>query len=112
MVLRRGVQKTLFSIKKLENKTPNPKSKLTISKRVQVGASTEEEVRDQIEWEAEQYIPFDIDDATISHHVVGENPGGGMDVVLCAISNAVGESFQILFEEMYGRLIQRGLPIY
>ena len=48
-----------------------------ISRRLQVGMGSMREIEDQVEWEFEQYIPFDIDDATVSFHFDGENKGGG-----------------------------------
>ncbi len=47
---------------------------------------SEEELAESIHWEAEQYIPFDIQDVSIDYQVVDEGGGGGsMDVLLVAV---------------------------
>ena len=56
----------------------------TITKKLQVSDGTEEEIEDQVIWESEQYLPFDLEEAKISIHVVGENQSGGVDVVIGA----------------------------
>lgn len=45
----------------------------------------EEELDEQIHWEAEQYIPFDINDVNLYHEIIGHDPTGqNMDVLLVA----------------------------
>jgi pimeloyl-ACP methyl ester carboxylesterase len=45
----------------------------------------DEELDEQIHWEAEQYIPFDINDVNLYHEVLGRDPSGqSMDVLLVA----------------------------
>lgn len=43
-------------------------------------------VAEQIKWEAEQYIPFDINEVTLDHHIIKKKSGGSesMDVLLVA----------------------------
>ncbi|HEX9639369.1 MAG TPA: type IV pilus assembly protein PilM [Acidobacteriota bacterium] len=58
-----------------------------IIKKVTLPAMSEEELDETIQWEAEQYIPFDIRDVNIDYHIVprgAEGPGGEMDVLLVA----------------------------
>ena len=46
---------------------------------------SEEELDEQIHWEAEQYIPFDINDVNLYHEIVGHDASGqNMDVLLVA----------------------------
>jgi hypothetical protein len=48
---------------------------------------TEQELAESIYWEAEQYIPFDIQDVNLDYQVVGQGSGaaaGTMDVLLVA----------------------------
>ncbi len=66
----------------------------TMSKRITVVAGTKDEIEDQVHWESEQYIPFGIDDSTVSYHIIGENEGGGTDVMVAAIRNDIVESFE------------------
>lgn len=44
-----------------------------IIKRITVGKQTEEELHENIQYEAEQYIPFDLADVNIDFHIIGEN---------------------------------------
>ncbi len=70
-----------------------------ISKRIQVPVGSMEEIEDQVLWESEQYIPFDIDQTSIDFHVIGENKGGGADVLIAAAKHNVIEKFKGLVEE-------------
>ncbi len=68
----------------------------TIARRLQLAGGTSEEIEDQVVWEAEQYIPFDVEDSSISFHIIGENEGGGVDVVVAAARKDVIDSFKDL----------------
>lgn len=71
----------------------------TVARKLQLAGGTEEEIEDQVSWEAEQYLPFAIEDSSISHFVFGENQGGGVDVLVCAARNDVLLNFKDLVEE-------------
>ncbi len=66
----------------------------TVARRLQLAGGTPEEIEDQVIWEAEQYIPFDVEDSSISFHIVGENEGGGVDVVVGAARKDLIDSFK------------------
>ncbi len=54
-------------------------------RKITLPVMTEEELDDQIQWEAEQYIPFNLSDVNLAHEVL--NPGddeGNMEVLLVA----------------------------
>lgn len=56
-----------------------------IIKKITLPLMTQEELEDSIQWEAEQYIPFDIKDVFIGFEVVApRTEQGQMDVVLVA----------------------------
>jgi len=59
-----------------------------IVKKITVPAMTEGELADSIVWEAEQYIPFDIQDVNLDYQVLtgsdDAGPKGTMDVLLVA----------------------------
>ncbi len=57
-----------------------------IIKKIQVNTMTDDELMENIQIEAEKYIPFDIKDANIDFHIMGESLGSSdkMDVVLVA----------------------------
>ena len=56
-----------------------------IVKKILLPTMPEEELDEQIHWEAEQYIPFDINDVNLYHEIVGhDSTGQNMDVLLVA----------------------------
>jgi type IV pilus assembly protein PilM len=66
----------------------------TVLKRMQVPAGNEDEVEDHILWESEQYIPFGADNSVIHHAILGDNEGGGKDVILVAAREDTVLSFE------------------
>jgi len=61
-----------------------------IVKKIALPAMSEAELADAIYWEAEQYIPFDVQDVNLDYLVLSGGPGakgsasGGMEVLLVA----------------------------
>jgi type IV pilus assembly protein PilM len=57
-----------------------------IIKKIQLPAMSEGELSESIQWEAEQYIPFDINDVNLDYEVLDEGAGDDtMDVLLVAV---------------------------
>jgi type IV pilus assembly protein PilM len=57
-----------------------------IIKKIQVPAMNEDELGESIQWEAEQYIPFDINDVRLDYVVLGDGAGRDtMEVLLVAV---------------------------
>lgn len=58
-----------------------------IIKKIQVPAVSEEQLSESIRWEAEQYIPFDINDVRLDYVVLGDGRTGrdAMEVLLVAV---------------------------
>jgi len=56
-----------------------------IIKKIQLPAMTEAELAESIQWEAEQYIPFDINDVNLDYVVLDAASGDTMDVLLVAV---------------------------
>jgi type IV pilus assembly protein PilM len=60
-----------------------------IVKKISVPPMTEEELSESIKWEAEQYIPFDVNDVNLDFHILpsSDTPDGkdAMTVVLAAV---------------------------
>jgi len=71
----------------------------SIAKKLQLAGGPDEELMDQVEWEAEQYLPFAIDDAIISSHKYGENASGGVDILVAAAKEEVIENFKAVVEQ-------------
>jgi type IV pilus assembly protein PilM len=70
----------------------------TLIKRLQLAGGSDEELDDQVSWEAEQYLPFPIDEGNISFSLIGENQGGGVDVIVGAAKKNVVNTFKDLLE--------------
>jgi len=60
-----------------------------IIKKITLPKMTMEELNDQIKFEAEQYIPFEIDEVNIDYEVVDSSEEDQMDVVLVAAKKDV-----------------------
>jgi type IV pilus assembly protein PilM len=60
-----------------------------IIKKIQLPAVTPEELAESIQWEAEQYIPFDINDVRLDYVVLSEGEPGRdtMEVLLVAVKH-------------------------
>lgn len=70
----------------------------TLIRRLQLAGGSSEEIEDQVTWETEQYLPFPVDEGNISFSVVGENQGGGVDVIIGAAKKSVIASFKEVVE--------------
>lgn len=59
-----------------------------IVKKITIPKMDRKLIRDQIRFEAEQYIPFDINNISLSHHVIGSMAGSDtLDILLIAAQN-------------------------
>ncbi len=58
-----------------------------IVKKISLPAMSEDELAESIRWEAEQYIPFPIDEVNLDHKILrgSAEEGGMMDIVLVAV---------------------------
>ncbi len=71
-----------------------------IIKKIVVGSASDEELQESIQYEAEQYIPFDVEDVNIDFEILGEhevNPNQ-MNVMLVAAKKEVINEYVDLFE--------------
>jgi type IV pilus assembly protein PilM len=75
-----------------------------IIKRITIPFMTEDELDLSIKYEAEQYVPFDINDVDIDFQILGPNKDteGQMDVILIAAK-------KIVIKEYYDTVKQAGL---
>tara|TARA_Y100000590_G_scaffold469529_1_gene658005 strand:+ start:463209 stop:464321 length:1113 start_codon:yes stop_codon:yes gene_type:complete len=76
----------------------------TVARRLQLAGGTDEEIEDQVIWEAEQYLPFEIEESAVSFYTMGENEGGGVDVLVAAAKNTVIQQYKAIFEKAELRL--------
>jgi type IV pilus assembly protein PilM len=56
-----------------------------IVKRISAPAATEDQLQNVLAYETQQHVPFDLEEVSLSYHVLGRNQAGNaMDVVLVA----------------------------
>jgi len=56
-----------------------------IIKKISLPAMSPEELAESIQWEAEQYIPFDINDVNLDYVPLNTGTGDNIDVILVAV---------------------------
>lgn len=71
-----------------------------VVKKILLEQTPDRELEDAIMWEAEQYIPFDINEVVFDFEVVNRNgPEGKMEVVLVACKKSIVESYQAVIRD-------------
>jgi len=77
-----------------------------IIRKIVLPSMTTEELEEQIHWEAEQYIPFDINDVNIDFQILGpdENDPSRMTVLLVASKRDIVNDYIAVFNETGLRL--------
>jgi type IV pilus assembly protein PilM len=72
-----------------------------IIRKISLAAMSSEELEDEIQWEAEQYIPFDINDVNIDFQMLepDENDPSRMYVLLVASKKDIVNDYQSVFAE-------------
>ena len=71
-----------------------------IVKKVSLPSMTRDELDEQIRWEAEQYIPFDVNEVNLDFQILDEGTGEGqMDVLLVAAKrDLIDDYVQVITE--------------
>jgi type IV pilus assembly protein PilM len=71
-----------------------------IVKKIQVQSMTDAELHETIHFEAEQYIPFDINDVNLDFQILGESPlvANKLDVILVAAKKELVDEYVNLIE--------------
>ena len=79
--------KKLFADSKIKNAdvATSLSGHSVIIKRISLQEMDEAALAESITWEAEQYIPFDIEEVSIDYQRLGSNADGTMDVLLAAV---------------------------
>ena len=71
-----------------------------IVKRVSLANMTREELEEQIQWEAEQYIPFDVNEVHLDFQILDTSEGEGqMDVLLVAAKKDLVDDYVQVIRE-------------
>ncbi len=95
--------RTLFEKYKIQAKdiATSISGRGVIVKKIKMDKMKKSEVSEQIRWEAEQYVPFDIDNVSLAFEIVNPDLGGGqMEVLLVAAKSEVVNSYVSLIKEM------------
>jgi len=81
--------RNIFQENKIEikNVATSISGKSVIVKKIRLPKMIEEDLEDSIQWEAEQFIPFDINDVSIDFQIISDmnSPDNEMDVLLVAV---------------------------
>jgi type IV pilus assembly protein PilM len=82
-----AIQRLFSSLKiKTADVATSVSGNAVIVKKISLPQMSPEELAESIHWEAEQYIPFDIQDVALDYEVIeGGGDGGNMDVLLVAV---------------------------
>jgi type IV pilus assembly protein PilM len=70
-----------------------------IIKNLSIVVTDMKELHDQVLWEAEQYIPFDISEVVVDFQVIGKPKGESVDVILVAVKRDFLEQYMSVIEE-------------
>jgi type IV pilus assembly protein PilM len=71
-----------------------------IIKKIGLPAMTPEELDESIKWEAEQYIPYDVNDVNLDYQILQSRPEQGqMDVLLVAAKKEMVEEYVGIVKE-------------
>lgn len=93
--------KTLLSQIKLRNKSvcTSLSGSSLIIKRMPLQVPNLKELPDQVFWEAEQYIPFDIAEVALDYHILSRAKDSQTDILLTAVKKSVLEGYVHCCEE-------------
>lgn len=70
-----------------------------IVKKITIPRIEKKLISDQIKWEAEQYIPFDINDIALAYHIVNPaDTGDTMDLLLVAAQNELVNQYSTVIQ--------------
>jgi len=64
-----------------------------IVKKISIPRIDKKLLSEQVRWEAEQYIPFDVNDISLAHHLIENSNPEMMDLLLVAAQNQVVSTY-------------------
>lgn len=93
--------KTLINQLKLKSKIvcTSLSGTSVIIKRMTVEAPRKSELQEQVFWEAEQYLPFDISEVVMDFHMLSRAKDSKTDVILVAAKSSVLDSYTGVIED-------------
>lgn len=95
------------AVKKIKDAASSVSGNSIIIRKIQLAATTPEEVESEIQWESEQYIPFDINDVNIDYQILepDENDPSRMNILLVASKKDIINDYQAVFAEAGLKLV-------
>ena len=96
------IRDLLLSLKiKEKNVATSVSGHSVIIRKIQLPVMTEEEMESSIQWEAEQYIPFEISEVNLDFQILGPdaNDPSQMNVILVAAKKDFVNDYVALFKE-------------
>ncbi len=70
-----------------------------IIKRMSLEVPNQKELQEQVFWEAEQYLPFDVSEVVMDYQILSKTKENVFDVLLVAVKRSVLESYMTGIEE-------------
>ncbi len=70
-----------------------------IIKNLTIAVNNKKELNDQVLWEAEQYIPFDINDVVVDFQVIKEAKTNEFEVIIVAVKNDFLDQYVAVIED-------------
>ncbi len=109
--------KSLFEglgIKTLKDAASSVSGNSVIIRKIALPAMSSEELEEEIQWEAEQYIPFDINDVNIDFQMLepDENDPSRMYVLLVASKKDIVNDYQSVFAEAGLKLVLVDVDVF
>jgi type IV pilus assembly protein PilM len=94
-------------VRKVKEAASSVSGNSVIIRKIMLPAATPEEVDAEIQWESEQYIPFDINDVNIDYQILepDENDPSKMNVLLVASKKDIINDYHSVFSESGLKLV-------
>jgi type IV pilus assembly protein PilM len=90
-------------VNQLKLKTRNVCTSLSgtsvIIKRMTLEVPNKRDIQDQVFWEAEQYLPFDVSEVVMDYQVLSRSKDNKTDVLLVAVKNSVLDAYTSSIED-------------
>ncbi|MBU6374453.1 MAG: type IV pilus assembly protein PilM [Bdellovibrionales bacterium] len=93
--------KTLLSQLKLQSKKVciSISGNSVILKRMQLEVPNMKELQEQVFWEAEQYLPFDVSEVVMDYQLLSRGKDGNADVLLVAAKRSILDTYMACVED-------------
>lgn len=103
-----------LGIKTLKDAASSVSGNSVIIRKIMLSAMSPEALEEEIQWEAEQYIPFDINDVNIDFQMLSpdENDPSRMSVLLVASKKDIVNDYQSVFAEAGLKLVLVDVDVF